>query len=249
MPRGYPDYNSPVNNIGAVSFDSAELAARLGSVSRIHRLGNVILATDFSENDGGAITETFSGTIIKRYKQANYGNNITLRLNRIALPQTELQPYWNVPLLDVSKVGVELNIGFDSSCYILTDYITLGFMYNTGTQLVDMTLKLLLIDEKLYILNGTGVGLPYIEIDTLDNEIISDLDFMNMYYIKLICNLADLSYDRLYFNSHYYDLSRYPCKKVANTDPKKLIFGVLIMSTSTNRYAYMDDLVITVNEP
>jgi hypothetical protein len=249
MPRGYPDYNVLSTAIGAVSFDTAELAARLGGLSRVNRLGQVIYQDDFMAylsrwkltttglgNGYNVVTPVFDGEAAVALGAAD----TVASSSRIEKP---------IPLHDLARFGLEVVFGFQpdgagTNVGTYTMYVyhpTVSYMASVK---IDMSTDYVSIYG--YTL---GDGVNWVTI-------ISDMGVMNPNYsyvtyhnLKLIIDATTGRYVRLFVDDRSVDLSSYYMTPLGAGTYESLLVQIYHSCNRVVDKFYNDSLIVTMNEP
>lgn len=243
MPHGGPDWGTtgPLKAIFTVD-DLGEHAVRLGSIVGYDRRGNVVLLDDFE------------GPIIK-------WNPLPPALGTIILSSTN--PYSGCQALEATALG-------DGAAFIVKRFSVLGStrlgieVSFAGTDVTFRNLEFIIqvaylsgayycwgqmdIDlgtHKLYIWKD---GVVHTEIADIGPLIIAPFTY---YTVKLVVDFDAGTYVRAEFANQEYDISQYKLEKGASDAAAYFepTIGFWNGSPITDSLAYMDDVIITQNEP
>ncbi|MBA7582697.1 hypothetical protein ES708_24633 [subsurface metagenome] len=239
--HGAPDnYDVKPTNITNTLQDDAELAIRLGAISSIDRLGNVIFADDFS-NGKGSWLETAEGTGADVsingdiFKFAGFSCKITARSDDPYLASIYNQLHYP----DLSSMGFEINFSRDSN----VSYILLPLSLYEGLTLRWSEIKIDFANNKLqYLLNPTtykdiATGLRIPNIINIFQNLKLKVDFITNHYINVR------------YNSTLYNLSDIPVYTENIVSHKHLRCEITPYSKpGTNGVTYLDSVIITRNE-
>jgi len=144
------------------------------------------------------------------------------------------------PYLSLSRWGFEARFSIGPNM----DKIYFILRHETGTNAKIASILYDRTNEKIQCQDSNG---NYQDIAT------SFLLYENIYLfhvMKLVCNLETSKYDRLILNDVEYDLSSYDMYSFANVVTKHLEIQIYFYSRSGyNDYVYIDDVVVTQNEP
>ena len=221
--------------------DMAELAVRLGSPSSIDRLGEVIFFDDFT-NDLGNWVSLLSGvgaSIVLSgdyFKSAGFSCKLTAgsTLAKSANIKTT-QSY-----LSASKIGLEISFNIDSNVNMVYLYAT----YYTPTIYYLLRIILHVVEEKLYLYNSVGV------LTEIASNLSLTLNEKHFYTIKVVGNLITSDYIRLRFNGISYDISAHSMQAISGDWTPSLKVEITVYSAgATNGVCYLDNIIITQNEP
>jgi len=242
MPHGYPDHGvgAPSSTIYPV-LDIGELAARLGSINTFDRRGNVIWLDDFETN----LKHWYSSaaplwTGIEKSDEAARNANYSCKLTTPTAIDTVRYIGKYLPLPTLSKIGFE----FSYAMYLDIKYIycKLSFLHTTGKN--EFALRYDRYNRTLAYLNSSG---SYTDLSGTPSH--------NMLYhawntIKLVVDYKTKKYVRALLNSFSWDL-----KDIAgDSDTAYYTPSLWIETRIQNRsagehYVYIDDAIITQNEP
>ena len=242
MVHGAPDnFQVRPKNITHTLDDDAELAIRLGAISSIDRLGNVIFSDDFSNGIGSWLkTELGIGADISIdgdiFKSGGFSCKITPRSDDPYLGSIYNQLHYP----DVSKMGLEVNMSMDS--YI--DYILITLILYDGSWLHYTAIKIDITNNKLQYLDSTQVY----------QDIVGSVSFPNVTSIfhnfKLKVDFVDDYYINLRYNSELYNLSTLGMYTEAFVSHKHLRSQISVYSKAgENGNVYVDSIIVTRNEP
>jgi hypothetical protein len=242
MAKGQPDFGAlaPTETIVGIS-DMGELAARLGSIVTFDRRGNIIWMDDFESGIEGWVASSFYGghtfLWVPTYHRTGgfCARLITGGNTGYDIAITASLPY---PIL--SKMGVEIS-------------------FLRGANLANIQITLILYDginmkEGLVFWNAsTGefrceyTGGPWY---SLTPTIQFTPDFRIFNTLKLVCDFTSDKYSRLIANNISYDLSVLPLYEVPLVAAPRLDVRVMIeTNTDDNAEIYLDDAILTQNEP
>lgn len=249
MPRGSYDYDMATGAVGGFSADNAELAARLGSINVIHRLGHVILEDDFSQGlSGWSLTLPVDASIKVRADKAWKGESCAKILTPTS-GSAEAVMLRGIPLLDISKVGCECMLSWEYSGVIVPSAFTMFLLYEAGTHGEFYGVKINPETKKVYVLDGASPAYTFIEIATLTGTIKQTAFYTSWQWVKLVADLENTRHDKLYLNNNAYDLTAYPPLLVANTNIAHLWTYLQFAPVVTQQPINLDSVIITINEP
>jgi len=242
MPHGARAWS----NVGADELvyglsDMAELAVRLGSPDAHNREGNVILLETFEHGLGGWLPAgygTGAAVIVsaESYRSSGYACKLIAGSTDIAAAKI----FRNLPLPVLGRYGLEIS-------------------WRPEAHLARLLCRLAYIDGSqehqynwMYVVSGgllqiQPAGGGWTTIASALNLVYSYAGFQT---IKLVADLASLTYVRLILNEAEYDLSDYEPYSFANTDAPHVRADVVTYGDAGyNGYVYVDDVILTQNEP
>ena len=242
MAKGQPDFGqyAPTTTIAGLS-DLGELAARLGSVVIFDRRGNV-MAIDY-----------FDSGIEQWYRTGDVGYSVDwngdyaksggfsckLTTGPVAGNTVTLLRYISVPVL--ASLGIEVSFSYQKNWQYL-DFI---LVVADGNYQYEAQIRYDWVNGKLQYMDSEGNyqdipggsyscgGVPYV-FDTL----------------KVVADFTTAKYKRLIVNNREFDLSAISfAKDPAVRNP--IMMASIVLTTSANEAAigYIDDVIITQNEP
>ena len=242
MPRGAPDYsNVRVDNPLHRSDDMAELAARLGSPCTHNRGGNVIFIEDF-ERGIASWHKAAEGTGANAFitaEQARSGafsckliggkdGNKSMKINR------------KFPYPVLNRYGVEFSILFEAH----TTAIHFALARHDGTNEHQFRIRYDPDDGTLKCYDGAAVFTQFAD----DVYLAQAYSPFNTF--KLIVDLVNDRYGYLIVNERTFDLTEYEPYIFETPDSPNIRFDIILYSdTGYNGFSYIDDIIITQNEP
>jgi len=242
MPHGYPDYGvgAPSTTIYPV-LDIGELAARLGSPVTFDRRGNVIMLEDFEDTlMKWNSNQTMNGT--RRFQTAEAARSGAFSVKMVTPNAADADTYLfrDLPLPIQSKIGLE----FSYAMYLQIKYIIIHISFYEKTRLYRFALRYDRYNTTMAYLNSGGTY----------TDLVGTPSHMMLYHnwntIKLVVDYENKKYVRALLNENSWDLKDIEPYKPAYTGTPYLY----IESRITNRaigdnYIYLDDVILTQNEP
>jgi len=242
MAHGHPDYGpgAPVSTIYGV-LDMAELAARLGSIVTFDRRGNVIGLDDFESGlaqwyKGGSGT----GHSVDWCSEYSRSGAFCAKLtggSSLGLYSTMIK---KLPYPVIGKLGVEVSFDITND----VNYFEVRFYLYDGTTLHEPTVR---------FTRSTG-ALAYYDENADYQDIVTGLTFRFsgelFKTVKLVVDFDNELYSRVIYNGTTYDLSSYQYFSEASAISPHLRIALFVTSeAASNGIAYVDDLIVTQNEP
>ncbi|KKM85339.1 hypothetical protein LCGC14_1290060 [marine sediment metagenome] len=240
--RGTPDYGqyAPATTIARLA-DLGELAVRLGSIVSFDRRGEVVWMDDFEDgiikwktSAAGAGAAVTSDTV----KSRNGAKSAKLVAGSDGGKQATLYHYQPFPVS--SRYGVEFSFAFETSPK-------------------HIGLRLDLYDGANHYFGDIVYRPPLTRLDYEDSNadyqaLTTTLDLLSdsimFHTLKLVADWSTKKYVRLLLDNNSYDLSGIDLYSAADavTLPQVRV-RVLLAGTSGNPVLYVDDVIITQNEP
>jgi len=242
MPHGQPDFGmyAIAETIYRLS-DMGELAVRLGSIVTHDRRGDVIWFDDF-EGTLNKWDQYPIGTGAKIEQSAdsarNGGRSCKLTTGNAINDYAMILKWLPYPIL--SKIGFEISFTLDAELGHVTNYL---YLYD-GTKQYRAYVDYHPDIDKLYYLDEDGTS--HLLAENLDLA-----EYSTYYHTwKLVVDLATKKYVRLILDEKTYDLSSYGiCSVASATLPCINALVYAITHVAANKSIYVDDAIITQNEP
>jgi len=242
MARGHPDWGqaTPTETISLVA-DLGELAVRLGALSVYDRGGNVVWADGFEfglspwlpQTDGtGALVEivsepTYSGESACKLTGGSDGWARAGVLKRIRPPV-------------LGRFGAELTFSIATP----NDNVEIRIQHNDGVNRRRYFIKLIESTDELQYLDADGNYQKFAEY------ILANDDAYLFHTCKAFVDLENHEYVKFMINQQSYDLSGIACETVADTTNPRLEVTIYVTSRAgSNDVIYVDNVIITMNEP
>ena len=242
MPHGHPDYGigAPSQTIYSI-LDVGELAARLGSPVTADRAGNVMWFDDFE------------GTI-KRWAHYSYNNEGAFQHTteaarsgaasaKLLSPTTIDKDTWifcDRPLPIESKIGLELSYAMHLQIKYL--FITLSFWSLDGNWRYQLRYDRY-NKTMAYLKSGGGYK-------DLPGAPTHELLYHAWNTIKLVADWENKKYVRALLNSFSWDLKGINGDFTPGSFPPYLYIETRITNRAAGQhYIYLDDVILTQNEP
>lgn len=242
MPRGAPDYSNvradnPLHRLD----DMAELAARLGSVVTFDRGGDVILLDTFANG-------------MPQWAPATYGTgaNVELTTERAASPPFAVKMTTGQD--DAQAAVISLEIPYHHLCkmgleYSITHHVNqinhlMHFYHRDGETRYLYRVLFDINNGKIYVTHSDGAYKKVAEGLNLK----SDAFIFNQ--VKLVVDTENNQYVRLTFNDETWLLGDYaPLEAVESSVPYIEALIQVGGDAGSNRDIYVDNVIVTQNEP
>jgi len=242
MTHTHPDYSTKqkmATIYGEVN--NAELAARIWSINTFDRRGHVVWMDDFehglekwlSVGAGLGNTQTITAD-----RARNGDSSAKLVCGSTLVQSAGLHKRMMLPV--ASALGFECSFSLQEDL----DYITLSLNSYDGTNLSSGQIMIDYTNNRIRYLNAAGGQTDLITAITWNN-----LDDM-FYTIKFVCDYTAIEYVRFIFGNTTVDMAGVGMSVAANaTYPRLDIFIDAIGDAAKNAEFYVDDVIITQNEP
>lgn len=242
MPHGQPDYGMYAAKKTVYSMaDNAELAARLKSIVTYDRRGDVVWLDDFEDSMQKWELAAVGGAIVLSAERARSGG-LSAKLSTNNVIAAEAQITRHVPYPAISKVGFEfslahasLDVGVYTWWLVSHDPGPNGrrawCRYTTLTDIIEIDVE--------------AVGWV-----TIAANVLLRLDPNLFHCIKLVVDLATGRYVRLILDETEWDLSAHLMNVIISAEDPNVEVGMSGNTTAARAaYWYVDDAIITQNEP
>lgn len=243
MTRGQPDFGAyAAKEVSATLADMGELAARLGSVVIYDRRGDVI---DFDNFEETILRWSTTTAVTGDYCRLDSGNaksgSQSVKLYTAKSAMAYITMSRGLSLRGSDRIGIEISFSnLSSVCELIG-----GAAYYDGTNVHYARWKIIPGTEKLYVYDNTT--LDYVEIAGTGAIMAAAFTF---YTIKMVFDISTGKYIRLLFSNNEYDVSSYPLYSAADTTAIRLLpWFALLGSASDTGNVWLDDFIITQNEP
>jgi len=242
MAHGHPDYG--VSGPKSTTFqltDLAELAARMGSIVTYDRRGDVLWMDDFeSANLGKWDTTNMFGSSAALVTVAARSGDQSVRLQTAADAADNAQIVRYLPYPAASRFGFEthFSLGNNLAVYRIEMRLYDGVNYYRAQAYYDPQ------GNTLQIVSAEGNVVTVASgVDLLENQAM-------FHAMKLVVDLATREHVRLLLNNREYNLSGIGIQRITDTTAPHLRIEVYVESSADgNQDAYVDDVIITQNEP
>lgn len=242
MPHGHPDYGiaAPTKTVYTMQ-DLGELAARLGSIVTFDRRGNVIALDDFESGiEKWWVSGVGAGRNIEWSAERGRSGGFSLKLTTGTTTGNNTIANLRLPYPRLSRIGVEFSIALSINVGLLILYCLLF----DGTYRHEIRMRLSTSDG---LLQYWGPDYAYHDLSPVLDVLSVETVFSTF---KLVADFITEKYVRLLANNSYYDLSGFAYRKTSdNTDPHITLGVEIITDEDAYAFSYLDDLIITQNEP
>jgi len=242
MPHGLPDFGATSGKQTTYQLnDMAELAARLGSIVTFDRLGDVLLLEDF-ERGRETYRTAWAGTGGGGYRSLSYALSGAYSYKMVAGSDGQhfARLYFNVALPVLSRVGFEFAKTYHTAgcdLHIIIDVYTGAMFY----------------EYELWYENATGKWYYLNPADSLvETGWVKGLSTVAGLFdrVKLVVNSECGKYQRLTINGEGVDLSDLSCHSYASAVGGSLLLEVrYVGKLGSNNYCWIDNVIVTQNEP
>lgn len=238
----YPDGGfSSGSGVYPMAGDLAELAARLGSVTTHNREGNIIFIETFEHGmTPWFVTEDGANAEVRISNLAYRSSGYSCRLMGGSTASGVAKIFRKFPYPVLGLYGLEFSVLHQTD----TEFIDWVLAWHDGT------------DEHQFYCRYDDVN-NIIRVKDTDGNFVTvatgvDLSFTYAPFatIKLVADFVNDEFVRLIINETEHDLSAYPAYVFATADEPNVRVDLRIQGlTGTNGYSYIDDVILTQNEP
>lgn len=221
--------------------DMAELAARMGSIDTFDRRGDVVHLEDFEA--GGKRYLYYSGGVtsdpVTSVATAKTGA-ISAKMTTQAEPPyyCTLHAYHPLPRLT--------GIGFEAAFTLEADhhFVKISLDHYNGADDYYAEVRYDLVDKALYVRHSDGA------LKTIASGLALFPYYKAWHVIKLVADYKTGKYQRVILDDKQYDLSAYSLYRVGATALVYLLNSIDFYAPGeTQLVSYVDDVIITQNEP
>lgn len=242
MAHGHQDYGSQATLATVYSLqDMAELAARLGSIVKFDRRGNVIFLEDFE----GSLSRCFyyfevdDGTVVIS-NAASHSGDFSCKLTTAVDVGAGVELGFNLAYPVLSNMGLEFSWNMADNLLSVLEFVLHLFdgttRYEARVRWVNSTNKWQYLDSSNNWVDLTPT-VSYYTAPKLFNHVKLVADFINKKYVRLIAN------------DQVYDLADIALRALATGTAAKLNPYIDIYTSGGACTVYIDDVIITQNEP
>lgn len=218
---------------------NAELAARLGSIDTFDRRGNVLWFDDFESGLNKWMPETPAGSIAISAERARNGC-FSCKLSTPAVANQWARIRHWLPYVFLSKMGFEFSFTWDADIkeiIFCIDFVGGGHNY---------------VGAIKYLYPGfvrwQYLAGDWFYRDIMPSYLMDDRDY-TFNTVKLIIDFPNGKYDKCLINGQSFDLSQYPLIEFARVAPNVITDIEIAAKADVVAYSYIDDVIITQNEP
>lgn len=242
MARGAPDYSnvtagSPLHRLD----DMAELAARLGSPVTHDRTGMIVFIESFSMGLGGWESSgagTGNDVLLANTPFRTGPFSCKLVAGDNGSGSAKLFRKFPIPVLGKYGLEFSVKIGSDTGDFLWT------LAYHDGTSEHNYTMKYMVDEEEVWIKGSDGTY----------SVLIESLPLMFTYSpfqtIKMVVDFENDLFVRLIINEETHDISTYPAYIFTSSDsPNVRVDLQQRVTVGGNPASYVDDIILTQNEP
>ena len=239
---GLPDWGrikkgvavSPVSDLG-------ELAARLGSINTFDRRGDTVWMDDFEDGiiKWAAVAAGTGAAVVSDTTRARSGaKSVKLTTGTTDPWSAEIAHLEAYPVL--SKFGLECAATVHVSLAAL--YVDLQIF--TGSNVLQGQVAYDPGADKLYYMDSAGI------LQELVTAVDLEENTQLFHMFKLVVDASGEQYRRLIVDATEHDLSAYSLRKAADTTSPYMQVRIIAVGGSGGNYSiYVDNVIITQNEP
>jgi hypothetical protein len=242
MAKGQPDFGAlaPTETIAGLS-DMGELAARLGSVVIFDRRGNVI-AIDYFDS-GIEQWHKYGDAGYSVDWDGNYAKSgafsCKLTTGPVAGNTVTIERYISVPVL--SSLGMEVSFSYLKNWR----YLNLEMQILDGIYAYLARIRLDYVNNKLQYFDSAAHYQDIPGGSYICGEVPNEFDTL-----KFVADFTTAKYKRLISNNREFDLSEIDIRKYGQVEtPLMYCSAVLTTNAAEAAIGYIDDIIITQNEP
>ena len=242
MAHGYPDYGVAAPKVTVYSLqDMAELAARLGSINTFDRRGDVVWMDDFEHGIVKWHTSASgTGNNHEDSTEAARSGSHSLKLTAGSTADRYYLIDHYRPLPVTTRVGFEFSFALPSGA----EYVYWACRFYTGAQQVFGYLRYIPNDNKIQYQNQAGTW-----VDVITSHKLSEATYL-FNTVKVVVDYNTQEYIRILANARMASLAGLSLRTLSSAAGPYAVFEIMVQSfAGTNKIIYVDDVIITQNEP
>ena len=224
------------NYIGA-----GELAARLGSIKSFEKRGEVVFMDDFEDSTlkWGTLGSGAGAAVARSTESARSGDySLKMTTGNAEGNYAKIINYCSFPVS--TRFGIEVSVAFDANI----EYFNLWSWSFNGTYEVKPQLVYYPQTDLLCVVDENN------DLVTIASDLKLHENDKLYHTFKLVFNISPFTYVRAFCDQHEYDISEYNYQSAANVAAAYLMLRIELFNHSAgNHYAYIDNAIITQNEP
>lgn len=242
MAHGAPDFaRYRRDSVTFPTLDLAELAARLGSIVTYDRRGDVIFLDDFEENLAAWTTFT-AGTggavALDTTHARSPGQSVKLTSGSTGGASASIYEY--LPYREAGRFGLEAHFTVDNNLLKLL----FRLVFFSGTERRYFLVEYRPAQTELRVQSSNGA---YV---TIADDVSLRTSAGLFHAAKLVVDAPENEYVRFLLDNTEYDLSGIASNETADTaQPYLDVFIGAEGIAGTNAVVYVDDVIVTQNEP
>jgi len=228
------DYTHPISDIG-------ELAARLNSIDRFDRRGNVVFLDSFEEGLAHIQYQTYGGNSFVELRRniTRTGQWAAYLFDDVA-GLGQIQLFHSLGICNATRIGVEVSLTVSANTW----YVRWSFDYYSGANFYAFNVRYDHVNSLLAYYNNAGGFTTFatgVTLRTVD---------VTWHTGKLVANLITHKYVRFILNEVEYDLANIDCYSGASAQTPHLVPGLAPeRQVGVSADWYVDDWIVTINEP
>ena len=242
MPRGQPDFGLYTETpVASGISDPGEAAARLGSINVFDRRGWTVWMDDFEAPSlkwTGAKAGVGELPILSSTTAFMGAQSVLLNVPAGAGATSYIRR--GFPLIRLGKTGIEFWVQ--------------GFTKTTGYFRIDFDIWDGVNHTRARLHYDTNAGTISIDDDALGLTVVATNIYMTTVYyflpIKLVIDMDNDKYTRLLVGSQELDISAYSVPIIIATTARHItVTAMVVGSAADNMWMYIDNSILTQNEP
>jgi len=221
--------------------DLAEAVARLNSIVTHNREGNVVFLEDFEHGLSRWMVGAYgTGSEVLISAQACRSGGFSCKLVGGLDGARQAEIFRKCPYPALSRYGFEISFLLEAH----TEQLSWKLVHHDGVREYQFHCRYNVGDRDLTIQIEDG------NFVTVDTDLNLPFQYASFHTAKVIGDFNTHKYVRLVVNNVEYDLSEYSAYPWPNPDgPHARITVFLKSEAGHNGFSYIDDLVLTYNEP
>jgi len=242
MPHGGPDFDTTAGSRTTYRWsDLDEQAARLGSIVSFDRRGDLLFLDSFEDGYRKWLaTAVGAGAAVTLSRASAHSGVYSMRCvpGSDGLRRVSLQRIWGYPV--VSAFGLELS----ATLHANLQQISMAIFVYTGALAWQVYGRYYHTTGEWQIYVPPGI---WVTIATLANPMV---DSRGYHTFKLVGDPSSGSYVRAILNAQNVDISAYAMTSPVSVVSPQLFVDLQVISIPLNNATvYLDDIIVTQNEP
>jgi len=221
--------------------DQGELAARLGSINTYDRRGNIVFMEDFEGalfNWDQVNAGVGAGSVLSAVYSRHGSQAAQLTAGSGANNYTLIEKLWPMPIS--TQIGLEASFTTDANL----GRVVIDVGIYDGTNLYSATGGVDITADVAYIIDPIAGGVPFTAALGLTSS-----NYL-FHTLKLVFDYSTHSWMRAMFDNYSFNASAYNVVTALSAITPRMLIGIWAINAGAgNPVIYVDDVILTQNEP